>query len=252
MTVPGGFPMYDLPELRDANGALLKALKALLREEGVDPGRASITQICGYPLQTVYRGRFTLLGTPCYGVPGCDGPAHRAFVVVPAGSTTERIPDLRGRNFAVNSMQSNTGMNLPRHFLAPFAEGKRFFNRVIVTGSHRASVGAVISGHADAAAIDCVTFALHAEYEPAVIRSLRVLAHTSASPSIPFVTARTTGHAAVGAMRRALMHLSARADFAPVRHALRIDRIEAVCEADYEVVLDYQAESAALGYPHLA
>jgi ABC-type phosphate/phosphonate transport system substrate-binding protein len=227
-------------------------LQALLQEEGVDPGHTSITQICGYPLQTVYRGRFTLLGTPCYGVPGCDGPAHRAFIVVPATSRTTLVQDLRGSNFAVNCMHSNTGMNLARHLFASFAEGKRFFNRVIVTGSHRASMKALVSGHADAAAIDCVTFALHAEYEPTAIRSLRVLTHTSASPSIPFVTSRATGRDTVGALRRALVHLSTRADFASVRWALRIDRIEAPCEAAYDVLLDYQAEAVALGYPYLA
>jgi ABC-type phosphate/phosphonate transport system substrate-binding protein len=243
--------MYDLPQLRTANEAFLTAFSTLLREEDVDPGGTTITQICGYPLQTVYRGQFTLLGIPCYGVPGCDGPAHRAFIVVSSASTTIRVEDLRGRDFAVNSLDSNTGMNLPRHFLAKFAEGKRFFNRVIVTGSHRASMEAVVSGRADAAAIDCVTFGLYAEYEPTAIDGLCILAQTSASPSIPFVTSRKTGKTTVRALRRALRNFSDRADFAPLRHALRIKRIEPAREADYDVLLDYCAEAAALGYPRL-
>jgi ABC-type phosphate/phosphonate transport system substrate-binding protein len=109
--------MYDLPELRNANAALLDAFNALLREEGVDPGRTSITQICGYPLRTLHRGRYAVFGIPCYGVPGCDGPAHRAFIVVRSTSAAAAVRDLRGSNFAVNSMHSNTGMNLPRHLL---------------------------------------------------------------------------------------------------------------------------------------
>ena len=246
------FPMYDLPQLRDANEALLAAFKALLLEEDVDAQSIPITQICGYPLQTVYRGQFTLLGIPCYGVPGCDGPVHRSFIVVSSASTATRVEDLHGRNFAVNSMDSNTGTNLPRHFFAPFAHGKRFFSRIIVTGSHRASMNAVVSGQADAAAIDCVTFGLHAEYEPSAVDGLRVLAQTSASPSIPFVTSHKTPGEAVGVLRRALRKFSTRADFAPLRHALQIERIAPPAEADYDVLLEYRAQAAALGYPHLA
>lgn len=246
------FPMYDLPELRVANEALLTALKAILREEDVDAEGALVTQICGYPLQTVYRGQFTLLGIPCYSLPGCDGPAHRSFIVVSSASTTTRVSDLRGRSFAVNSFDSNTGMNLPRHFFAKLAAGARFFNEIVITGSHRASMEAVIKGEADAAAIDCVTFGLHAEYEPALTDGLRVLAHTSASPSIPFVTSHDVPSGTVGALRRALRTFSDRADFAPTRRTLRIERIEAASQKDYGVLLDYRAQAVALGYPHLA
>jgi ABC-type phosphate/phosphonate transport system substrate-binding protein len=241
--------MYDLPSLAQANETFLRAFRALLQTDGVDPAQGSITQICGYPLQTVHRGQFALLGAPCHGVPGCDGPAHRAFIVVAATSTTRRLRDLRGSTFAVNSMDSNTGMNLPRHLLASFAQGQPFLNRVIVTGSHRASMAAVAGRLADAAAIDCVTFGLHAQYEPATVADLRVIGHTSASPSIPFVTPRTTPDDTVAAMRRALARISDSADFAPLRSALRIERIDSASEPAYDVLLDYHAEAAALGYP---
>jgi ABC-type phosphate/phosphonate transport system substrate-binding protein len=244
--------MYDLPELRDANEALLTSVRALLRDEDVDAEGTTITQICGYPLQTERRGQFTLLGTPWYGLPGCEGPAHRSFIVVSAASTLTAVENLRGRAFAVNGLDSNTGMNLPRHFFAKIAAGERFFDRVIVTGSHRASMEAVVTGRADAAAIDCVTFGLHAEYEPAITDGLRIVAHTSASPSIPFVTTRDTAGATVEALRRALRTFANRADFAPVRHALRIERIEDASDEDYAVLLDYRAQAVALGYPRLA
>jgi ABC-type phosphate/phosphonate transport system substrate-binding protein len=241
-----------LPELRDAHEALLLALKSLLREEDVDAEGTSITQVCGYPLQTVHRGQFTLLGVPWYSLPGCEGPAHRSFIVVSAKSSVGRVEDLRGRTFAVNSLDSNTGMNLPRHFFAKIAGGERFFERVIVTGSHRASMEAVVGGRADVAAIDCVTFGLHAEYDHTTTDGLRVLAHTSTSPSIPFVTSRETASETVEALRRALRTFSRRADFASVRRALRIERIEAVSDADYAVLLEYRAQAVSLGYPSLA
>jgi ABC-type phosphate/phosphonate transport system substrate-binding protein len=244
--------MYDLPELRDANEAFLGAFNALVRNAGVDPRQAPVTQICGYPLRTAYRGRFTLLGVPCYDAPGCDGPAHRSFIVVPRTSAATHVQNLRGSTFAVNSMSSNTGMNLPRRLFASLAEGRRFFNRVVLTGSHYASMAAVASGKADAAAIDCVTFGLHARYKPRTVADLRVLAHTSPSPSIPFVTPRTTDDATVGVLRRALAEFSDGPDFAPLRRALLLSRIESSCEAAYDVLLEYRDEAVALGYSQLA
>jgi ABC-type phosphate/phosphonate transport system substrate-binding protein len=246
------FPMYDLPGLQTANAELLRTLERLLRAQHVDADSASITQMCGYPLQTDYRGQYTLLGMPCYGVPGCDGPTHRSFIVVASTSSAVCLEDLRGGTFAVNSMDSNTGMNLPRHRLAPLARAKRFFDRLHLTGSHRASMEAVANGQADAAAIDCVTFGLHAELEPGTIAGLRVLDRTSVSPSIPFVVPRTTAESTVAAMRRALEHFSARAEFAALRQALRIERVDAACESDYDKLLNYRAEAVALGYPNLA
>ena len=243
--------MYDLPELEDANGALLAALEQLASEEGVDLETGSMTQICGYPLQTTQRGRFAVLGVPCYDLAGCDGPTHRSFIVVAAASRAQTLADLRGGSFAVNGMDSNTGMNLARHAFARFAEGTPFFDEVLVTGSHRASMKAVALRRADAAAIDCVTFGLHAEYDPAAVAGLRILASTSASPAIPFVTSLETAGPAVAGMRRALLAFSARAEFAALRRALRIERIEAPVEAAYDVLLRYRAEAIALGYPHL-
>jgi ABC-type phosphate/phosphonate transport system substrate-binding protein len=192
-----------------------------------------------------------VLGIPCYGVAGCDGPTHRSFIVVASASTVKTVEDLRGGSFAVNAMDSNTGMNLPRHVFAKFARGAPFFRHVLVTGSHRASMEAVARGQAHAAAIDCVTFGLAAEYHPAAVAGLRIVAHTSSSPAIPFVTSHLTGERAVGALRRALLAFSTRNEFAPLRNALRIERIAAPAEGAYDVLLDYRAEAVALGYPSL-
>lgn len=244
--------MYDLPQLHDANAALRGALSGLLAAEGVEPGPAAITQVCGYPLQTTHRGQFTLLAIPHYDVRGCEGPEHRAFIVVRSASAFAGVQDLRGTTFAVNSMDSNTGMNLPRHLFASLANRKPFFHQVTVTGSHRDSMAAVLGGRADSAAIDCVTLGLQAEYDPGSVEGLRIIASTSPSPCIPFVTSRSTDSSSVAAMQRALATFSTRARFAQLRRALRIDRIEAPCAAAYNVLLAYRAEAAALGYPLLA
>jgi hypothetical protein len=94
------------------------------------------SQTCGYPLEAIFSGQAIRLGTPCYAVPGCDGPTHCGLFIVPAGSVARELRDLRGGVFLFNNRHSNSGMNLPRRSLADIADGRPFFAKVIETGSH--------------------------------------------------------------------------------------------------------------------
>jgi len=262
-------PMYNLPGMRAANAAFWQALSGLLREEGVAdapeqlafdrspvPDRIGeevlFTQTCGYPLQTVYRGQYTLLARPCYEAPGCQGSTHSAFIVVPAGSAFRGLEDLRGGRFALNSRHSNSGMNLPRRLFADLAGGRPFFSEVVETGGHGASMKLVAAGAADAASIDCLTYVFAQDYAPESVAGLRVLAQTPPSPSIPFVTSHLTDPAAVQVLKRSLERMSADPAFRPVLAPLRIARIEAAGEEEYSALLRYGREASDLGYPDLA
>jgi hypothetical protein len=76
-------PMYNLPEMRPQNAAFWNALQTELERFGVRelPDRLDFerrpvpseiesdtlfTQVCGYPLQTIYRGQAVLLAAPVY------------------------------------------------------------------------------------------------------------------------------------------------------------------------------------------
>lgn len=262
-------PMYNLPEMADANAAFWSAVVEELRAEGVtdmprrlrfdhppvperiQPGTA-FTQTCGYPLQTIYGGQYQLLGVPTYDAPGCGEETHRAFVLVRAGSPVQRLEDLRGGTFALNSRHSNSGMNLPRVLFARIAGGRPFFGRVVETGSHPASMQLVASGGADAASVDCLTYTFFRDHRPEAVAGLRRLADTPDSPAIPFVTAADTPPDRVGALQRVLFRL---ADIPRHREALaglRIRRIGPADPAAYARLLDYGREAAALGYGEIA
>jgi hypothetical protein len=62
----------------------------------------------------------------------------------------------------------------------------------MLTGAHVASVAAVAGGHADLAAIDCVTWAHLKRWRPEATGKLRVLAWTAAMPGLPLITASGT------------------------------------------------------------
>lgn len=262
-------PMYALPEMAAANAALWQALRAGLDDpaspetlapsglalpDALDPGTV-FTQMCGYPLKTLYAGQYRILGTPLYDMPGCrlrpDGvPTHCSFLVVAGDSGFLTAEQLRGSRFAINGRDSNSGMNLPRRLFAPWAREGRFFGEVLVSGSHVASMAMVASGAADAAAIDCVTFGFAARLRPALTEGLRIMAETPSSPAIPFVTAAATPQATAQRLTQALTDPAPA--LAAALQALSIRYIAPPQPEAYDAVLAYEAEASAMGYPTLA
>jgi ABC-type phosphate/phosphonate transport system substrate-binding protein len=270
MSAPvASLPMYNLPEMAAVNTAFWHAMAEELRQEGIvnapdellmesppvpdaiRPGTL-FTQTCGYPLQTIYQGQYQLLGVPTYDAPGCGEGTHRAFILVRADLPVERLEDLRGGAFALNSRHSNSGMNLPRVMFARIAAGPRFFSRVIETGSHAASMHLVASGGADAASIDCLTYAFLGDYRPEALVGLRRFADTPESPAIPFVSAADTSPDYVAALQRALSRVVEAPQRRPLLNRLRLRRVSVPDPTAYARLLDYEREAFALGYGELA
>jgi ABC-type phosphate/phosphonate transport system substrate-binding protein len=262
-------PMYNLPEMANRNTAFWKALSEEIGAEHV-PDRPSelsfsrpavpdsigrevlFSQTCGYPLQTVYRGQYALLGVPTYDFPGCGAETHRAFIIVRKDSDFKSLEDLRGSRFALNSRHSNSGMNLPRIMLARLGIKAPFFGSVTETHSHTESIRQVAAGDLDAASIDCVTYGFFNDCYPEKVSALRVLDETPESPAIPFVTSIATPAGQVDALRSALLRLASDPSRKPVLRGLRIEAITAVEPSIYQRVMDYEREAADLGYPELA
>ncbi len=267
MTPIASMPMYNNLGMRAVNAAFWAELAPRLRQAGlggvpdelvqrpVVPDAITpdmlFNQTCGWPLQTIYRGQHKLLARPRYDAPGCSGSTHSAFVLVPEGSTVRTLENLRGKRFALNTIHSNSGMNLPRRMFAELAGGKPFFGQVIETGSHPNSLKALQAGEVDCASVDNLTFLFGQEYLPEQVAGLRILAQTPMSPTIPFVTSADTDDATLARMQAALFEMSGDPAARPALDALRIERIEPAPQAEYTALLDLQSEAVALGYPEI-
>jgi ABC-type phosphate/phosphonate transport system substrate-binding protein len=269
MILTASLPMYNFPRMRAVNAAFWSALAGLLQDAGVKDVPEALTadrapvpdsigeevlfsQTCGYPLQTLYAGQHQLLARPCYDAAGCTGSTHSAFIMVRADSPARTLANLRGTRFALNSLHSNSGMNLPRRLFADLAQGRPFFGQVIPTGSHGASLRLLLAGRADCASIDCLTIAFAQDYEPDLVAGLRILAQTPCSPAIPFVTSHRTDPQTVALLKRCLFALSDDPAFRPALDGLRIGRIEPAPQQEYRALLDYEHEAARMGYPQIA
>ncbi|MGB3500975.1 MAG: PhnD/SsuA/transferrin family substrate-binding protein [Mesorhizobium sp.] len=107
---------------------------------------------------------------------------------------------LRNARFAYNGPDSMSGLIGLSRDLAAAGESLDIFSERIQTGGHRLSIQAVAQGIADVAAIDCMSWHLAQQYEPAA-RDLCVVGWTSPRKGLPFITAKSTPPDVVAALR---------------------------------------------------
>ena len=204
-------PMYDWPETSGANDVLWARLSAQLQASNVDvPAHLTRTndlealwlspelllaQTCSYPLETSLKGKVRYVATPSYSAQGCETPGHYRSVVLMRGQAESVfVPrDSRAKlpfwhrdvRLAINGLDSMSGYNaLKRDALA---EGCDMPEVAIVTGSHRASIKAVVNGQADLCTVDCITWAMALQYEPAA-QEVFVAGWTKQRPGLPLIT----------------------------------------------------------------
>ncbi|MCQ8277599.1 PhnD/SsuA/transferrin family substrate-binding protein [Acetobacteraceae bacterium KSS8] len=256
-------PMYDLRELRAVTDAFWTAIAARLPKGLRAPVRRArpedleahwrdpallLSQTCGLPLLGLRPG-VRVVATPAYRAEGCQDGYYRSALVVRRDDPARSLADLRGRRAAINDWTSNSGMNLLRASVAPWAREGRFFGAVSVSGSHVASMAAVTADEADVAAIDAVTLALVRRVRPGAFAGLRVLGWTMDAPGLPLISAQD--EATCRHLQSALRATETDGALRPVLDALLIDRFTVLPGDAYAriSVLERRAEEA--GYPVL-
>lgn len=207
-------------------------------------------QTCGYPYVTTLRDVASLLATPCFDFPGCEGSNYSSVIVTRAVDGVSSLAEARGLTAAANSPDSNSGMNVLRHAVAPLARAGRFFGKVKWTGAHAASLRAVREGEADIAAIDCVTFGYLKQESPDSLQGIKVLQYSASSPGLPLVTAHGVPSTLKASLRAVL--LSPGPQLRAHMAALRIKAFEHLPDADYDRIQQLEAEAVAAGYTALA
>ena len=263
-----GLPMYDAPELREANKSFWQAIRKSLQENGIKDLPEDLStpidlqsfwsdthlvfgQTCGYPLTHNLCGEAALIATPCYDSEHAEGPRYGSAIIVADSSSIKTLIDAKNNVAAINGYDSNTGMNLFRISLARAGARGNFFSKVIVTGSHRSSVDAVIMGEADIASIDVVSLAHFKRFDPELSSKIRIIGYTPKTPGLPFITSRAAAPHMIEALRHVL--------FSVIRKTPRLDAVKALMLNDavvlprtaYDEILTLEEEAKALGYPEL-
>ena len=208
-----------------------------------------LTQTCGYPLMTALRGKVRIVGRPRYELPDASAGNHCSLILSRADDPRKNLADFRNSRGVINSEDSNSGMNLLRHRLAPLQQNGQFFASVGISGGHRESLRWLRESLADLAAIDSVTYAYLAHHAPEEVSGLRVVARSAFSPTLPFITVGSATDEQAEQLRR-VMNQSLR-ELPDVAQTLGLAEVLPATESDYRVILDYQREAEDLGYGRL-
>ena len=219
-------PMYDWPEVRPATRAFWAALRDRV------PGLPELSHPEDYDdLLAIWRDRATLMTECCWGtvdlglctaqqilaqrnydgIRGGEGPFYRSALVMRPGRIGEGVPadpgpgavipaGLGGLRWAANQRDSRSG------WLGVAEDAALSAEEVLWTGAHRVSIREVAAGRADIAAIDCLSWQLALDHEPAA-RDLIVVGWTAPRPGIFFTTGLDTPAPLVAALRAALLAL---------------------------------------------
>jgi ABC-type phosphate/phosphonate transport system substrate-binding protein len=201
--VPGG--------IRDESGQLIAPDPAELPPDEFDlfvlwrhPGLV-FAQTCWGPMQAGLAEHVEVLGQPDYSnYKGGEKELYRSAIVMRGDSSIEISPEslpvlpiemMRGKRFAFNDQQSMSGIlalkqDMVRTGAIPGEDHfGSFWSERVQTGSHRDSIAAVASGLADVAAIDCKTWHMALEHEPAS-RALAVVGWTAPRPGLPYIRSK--------------------------------------------------------------
>jgi len=137
------------------------------------------------PYRNILHGKVQLVGTPNYDLPNCLPGHYFSVIVVRKNDPRLLLKDYDQAVLAYNMEASQSGYAAPLNHAA--AQGIHFPNRVESHG-HLKSAEMVVSGKADIAAIDAVTWMLIERHE-AFASKLRVLERTTpTTPALPLIT----------------------------------------------------------------
>ncbi|MEM6987614.1 MAG: PhnD/SsuA/transferrin family substrate-binding protein [Pseudomonadota bacterium] len=256
-------PMYDWPEIRAEVDAFYAALRQpllaagfaapeqLIRSEDPLPVWRSeallLSQTCGLPYVRLLRDRVQLVGTPEFGLPGCDAGHYASAVVVHRDNPATDFAALRGTTAVVNGFDSQSGFAALNHLVMRVEGDANFFAATAVSGSHRRSAACVAAGDAAVCAIDPVSWQLIQDWDRDTAARLRVLDWSDRVPALPLITAGKRAADELDVLRSVLQQALVDPAVARAASALYIEGLAPLNDSHYDVVADGWATQTALG-----
>jgi ABC-type phosphate/phosphonate transport system substrate-binding protein len=227
---------------------------ATLRDEHLFIGHT-----CGYPLMKSLQHKLSPICVPVFDVAGCDGAYYASTFITSANSEIQSLHDSYQGIAAFNGRDSNSGMNVFRHALAPLAQekgkGKPFFSGLIESGSHKQSLIEVGEGRADVAAIDSVSLALIADAWPELAAQVKGIGYSVKTCGLPFVMpiSRLNSGLRKTDPKRLTSQLNKALTILPDQHrqCLRLVEFVDVKLSQYQSILNLEQQAMESGYPCL-
>ena len=197
-------------------------------ETWTDPDLA-LGQTCGWPLMTRLFDSVRVVGTFAHVAGETEQGEYRSVLVA---RHQRLVRSFAGGRAAVNGFDSLSGWISLRAAIGADAS----WSQVVETGSHRASLQAVVSEQADIASIDAVTWWHAQRLWPRETSSLHVVARGPLVPCLPIITSARTSEPELMLWREGLIDALTRRNASAA--ALGITRFVPLDGDDYRRLLE--------------
>jgi phosphonate transport system substrate-binding protein len=163
-------------------------------------------------------------------------PIYFSDVIVRRESPIESFADLRGRSWAYNEPQSQSGYGITRFHLATRGETNGYFGRVVEAGWHERAIHMVCSGEVDASAIDSHVLDVALRQNPSLADRLRIIDTLGPSTIQPIVVARSLPEPLKSELRDVFLGMADDPRARPQFERALVERFEQVTDATYDDV----------------
>lgn len=236
---PNMLPVYDWT-IRRVSAKLRYPMELTVGRSYAELAGADFSYICGLPyvLRTAPRlqpSQLTALVAPVLAGERYRGkPIYFSDVIVRRDSPFQSFADLRGRTWAFNEPESQSGYGITRYWLARLHETSGYFGEVIQADFHQAAIRMVYEGKVDGSAIDSQVLAVEFTRHPELAAGLRVVGSLGPSTIQPFAAATHVSPGLQEDVRSAFIALHEDAEGKTRLARGLIDRYVAVQDSDYD------------------
>jgi phosphonate transport system substrate-binding protein len=208
---------------------------------------ADLAFICGLPYVLYTRPQAAdspieaLVAPVLHGDRFQNRPIYFSDVIVRQDSPFRTFADLRGRSWAYNEPQSQSGYGITRYWLVKLGETNGYFSEVIESGFHQRSIQMVCDGEVDASAIDAQVLAVELRDHPQLATQLRVIDSLGPSTVQPLTAASHLPLTLKQDIQATLVEIHHDPDGRAALDSGFIDHFVAVSDTDYSDIRAMQA-----------
>lgn len=211
--------------------------------------------MCGFPFMlAAHRPRPVAAPIPVK-APITGRPLYATSLVVRADSNFRALEDTFGGRLGYTVADSHSGYNALRHHLLPYYQqcGAKLYREIIgPLTTPRRVIKAIVACDIDVGPLDGYALDLMLYHEPELGSQIRVIATTDPAP-VPFLVASSgCADKIVCDLQATLATFAAAETSAGLRERLRLEAFAPVALEDYSLMLRWDAEARAAGYPQPA
>lgn len=226
----------------------------------LDKGAVQIGYVCGLPyIHKFAEGKYELLAVPIMALkkgtyPDANGyenapGKYYSYTIVHKDSPIKTWADLKGKTYAFNDMESDSGYNLPRAKLVSIgAKGWDYFSKVIVSGSHEESIRLVANKTVEASSVDSLVLDYDRFIKAPAAANVRIIEHLGPAGIPPVVISKKADPSIKQPLQAAMLNMHKDPEGKKILEKALTLRFDPPNDKNYDDIREYEKQAKAAGF----